>query len=43
MTEVLGGVHFEFDCDLTLGEVVHDYLTEEVDSPVAARAAGSPA
>jgi acetoacetate decarboxylase len=24
--EVLGGVHFLLDCDLMLGEVVHDYL-----------------
>ena len=34
--EVLGGVHFLLDCDLTLGEVVHDYLADE-ESPALAR------
>jgi acetoacetate decarboxylase len=27
--EVLGGMHFCLDCDLTLGEVIHDYLAIE--------------
>jgi acetoacetate decarboxylase len=27
--EILGGVHFRLDCDLTLGEVVHDYLVSD--------------
>jgi acetoacetate decarboxylase len=34
--EVLGGVHFRLDCDLTLGEVIHDYLAGE-ESPALAR------
>ena len=33
--EVLGGVHFHLDCDLVLGEVIHDYLAGE-ETPVAA-------
>jgi acetoacetate decarboxylase len=27
--EVLPGIHLSLDCDLTLGEVLHDYLAEE--------------
>ena len=34
--EVLGGVHFRLDCDLTLGEVIHDYLAPE-ETPTLAR------
>jgi acetoacetate decarboxylase len=34
--EVLGGVHFRLDCDLTLGEVIHDYLAStEAETLVA--------
>jgi acetoacetate decarboxylase len=35
--EVLGGMHFRLDCDLTLGEVVHDYLAPEPAAPLAAQ------
>jgi acetoacetate decarboxylase len=34
--EVVGGVHFRLDCDLMLGEVVHDYLAGE--APTVRRA-----
>ena len=33
---MLGGVHFRLDCDLTLGEVIHDYLAPE-ETPALAR------
>jgi acetoacetate decarboxylase len=36
VAEVLAGVHFHFDCDLTLGEVVHDYLAEGAQGAEAA-------
>jgi hypothetical protein len=35
ISEVLGGVRFVLDCDLVLGEVIHDYLTTPVSAPSA--------
>lgn len=35
--EVLGGMHFLLDCDLTLGEVIHDYLESEPAAPLTAQ------
>jgi acetoacetate decarboxylase len=35
VTEVVAGFQFEFDCDLTLGEVVHDYLAPDEPMSVA--------
>ena len=33
--EVLRGVHLLLDCDLTLGEVIHDYLASEETNTLA--------
>jgi acetoacetate decarboxylase len=34
--EVLYGMHFRLDCDLTLGEVIHDYLAAEATPTLVA-------
>ncbi len=33
--DVLGGIHFLLDCDLPLGEVIHDYLASKETTTLA--------